>query len=93
MALYHGGEIVEGKLVCKRNGEAYTLQDDAAVLTFFAGHNDAAPADTVRAFLSNTTFFGQDLTLIPGLADSVTESYEAILTRGMNAVMTERFGG
>ena len=93
MALYHGGEIVDGKLVCKRHGEAYTLQDDAAVLQFFAAHNDAAPADTVREFLSSELFFGQDLTLIPGLADSVADSYQAILNRGMNAVMTERFGG
>ncbi|MBQ7866486.1 MAG: tagaturonate reductase, partial [Clostridia bacterium] len=36
MSLYHGGKIVDGKLECIRGGETYTLQDDAAVLTFFA---------------------------------------------------------
>ncbi len=93
MSLYHGGELVDGKLVCKRNGEDYTLQDDAAVLSFFAAHNDAAPADTVHEFLSNTTFFGQDLTMVAGLEAGVAESYQDILSRGMQAVMTERFGG
>ncbi len=93
MALYHGGHIEEGKLVCKRGSESYTLQDDAAVLQFFAAHNDAAPADTVQAFLSNETFFGRDLTLVPGLAESVSASYQAILEQGMIAVMNEKFGG
>ncbi len=93
MSLYHGGQLVEGKLVCQRGEESYTLQDDAAVLSFFQNHNDADPAQTVHDFLSNQTFFGQDLTLIPGLEASVAASYQEILTRGMKAVMTERFGG
>ncbi|MBR4067797.1 MAG: tagaturonate reductase [Clostridia bacterium] len=93
MSLYHGGEIVEGKLVCKRGDESYTLQDDAAVLEFFAAHNNASAYDIARAFLSNEAFFGRDLTELPGLLDSVAESYEAILARGMNTVMNERFGG
>ena len=37
--------------------------------------------------------FGQDLTMVEGLEASVAESYQAILSKGMNAVMTERFGG
>ena len=93
MSLYHGGELVDGKLVCKRGGENYTLQDDAAVLSFFEAHNNADPVQTVHDFLSNTTFFGQDLTMVAGLEASVAESYLSILTRGMNAVMTECFGG
>jgi len=93
MSLYHGGELVDGKLVCKRGEESYTLQDDAAVLNFFEAHNNADPADTVHDFLSNTTFFGQDLTMVAGLEASVAESYQSILAKGMKAVMSERFGG
>ena len=93
MALYHGGKLADGKLECTRNGQPYTLQDDAAVLEFFVNHNAASPMETTRDFLSNVAFFGQDLTLVPGLAQSVAESYEAILARGMRAVMTEAFGG
>ncbi len=93
MSLYHGGQLVDGKLVLKRGEDSYTLQDDAAVLNFFVAHNDAQPAATVHDFLSNESFFGQDLTLIPDLEASVAESYEAILVKGMKAVMNERFGG
>ena len=93
MSLYHGGQLVDGKLVCQRGSESYTLQDDAAVLSFFEAHNNATPAATVHDFLSNTTFFGQDLTMVEGLEASVAESYQAILSKGMNAVMTDRFGG
>ncbi len=93
MSLYHGGQLVDGKLICKRGEESYTLQDDAAVLAFFEGHNTAKPEDTVHDFLSNQNFFGQDLTLIPGLEAQVAADYQAILDKGMTAVMNETFGG
>ncbi len=93
MALYHGGKLVDGKLVCERNGQTYTLQDDAAVVEFFANNSDKPAKEMVQLFLSNETFFGQDLTKVPGLADSVSASLEDVLTRGARTVMTERFGG
>ena len=46
-----------------------------------------------RLFMSNESFFGQDLTQVPGLLDYVANALEAILERGMRTVMTERFGG
>ncbi|MDO4483556.1 MAG: tagaturonate reductase [Clostridia bacterium] len=93
MALYHGGELKDGVLVCSRNGEAYTLKDDADVLAFFAEGNSKPADELVHAFLSSEHFFGQDLTAIPGLEASVLASYKDILARGMKAVMTEKFGG
>jgi len=92
MALYHGGKIVEGKLECKRGEETYTLQDDAAVLEFFASSADMSADKQVEAFLGNETFFGPELIKVPGLKESVTESFKAILERGMVAVMNEKFG-
>ena len=92
MSLYRGGTLAEGKLACRRGDETYTLQDDPAVLKFFAGSGDTAPADLVRSFLSNEAFFGQDLTAIPGLADAVIAAYEDILANGMRAAMEKRFG-
>ena len=44
-------------------------------------------------FLSNTDFFGQDLTKVPGLEAEVADALEDVLARGMRTVMTERFGG
>lgn len=92
MSLYRGGKVVEGKLECTRDGQPYTLQDDAAVLEFFATASDQAPADQARAFLSNESFFGPDLCKVPGLIESVSASLEDILNRGMRTVMTEKFG-
>ena len=93
MSLYRGGKQEGGKLICQRDGQPYELQDDAAVLAFFAETSDQAPAEQVRAFLSNETFFGPDLCKVPGLIESVTASLSDILDRGMRAVMTEKFGG
>ena len=96
MSLYKGGGspagsvLVDGKLQCKRGEETYTLQDDAAVLAFFA--NDLPADEQVKAFLSNEDFFGPDLCKVPGLIQSVTDSLKAILDKGMRAVMEEKFG-
>ena len=92
MALYHGGRIVDGKLECKRGEETYTLQDEAAVLEFFVSSSDLPAAEQVAAFLCREDFFGPDLIQIPGLKESVAASYQAILERGMTAVMNEKFG-
>ena len=91
MALYHGGKLEDGKLHCMRAGEPYELQDDAAALEFFATTSSQAPSEQVRAFLSREDFFGQDLTKIDGLVESVSVSLEEILKRGMKTVLAERF--
>ena len=93
MALYHGGQLKDGALECLRDGQPYTLRDDAAVLAFFAENNQKSAAELTRMFLSNTGFFGQDLTQVPGLEAAVAAALEDVLTRGMRSVMTERFGG
>ena len=92
MSLYRSGQLVDGKLQCKRGEETYTLQDDAAVLEFFAGSHMMTTANQVKAFLSNEEFFGPDLCKVPGLIESVTASLNAILEKGMRAVMEEKFG-
>ena len=93
MSLYHGGKIVDGKLECQRNGETYVLQDDAAVLIFFAENSALPVAEMVTAFLGNEAFFGNELIKVPGIVESVTASLKAILIRGMKTVTTECFGG
>lgn len=93
MGLYHGGKLTDGKLECTRDGETYTLQDDAAVLSFFAEKSDLPIRDMVEAFIGNEAFFGNELIAVPGLVNSVTDSLSDILTHGMKAVMTRRFGG
>ena len=92
MGLYHGGKLTgDGKLECLRDGQPYYLQDDAAVLEFFATTSDLPAREQVERFLGNESFFGPDLIRVPGLVDSVTASYEAILSRGVKAVFLEKF--
>lgn len=87
MSLYRNGVLVDGKLQCKRGEETYTLQDDAAVLAFFAETGDLAPAEQVKAFLTNEAFFGPELGKVPDIIESVTASLEDILANGMRAAM------
>lgn len=91
MALYHGGELKDGKLACLRDGQPYQLQDDPAVLEFFATTANLPVREQVEKFLGNESFFGPDLIRVPGIVDSVTESFEDILNRGMRTVMAEKF--
>ena len=76
-----------------REGQPYTLQDDAPVLSFFAENSSKPAMEMAQLFLSNEGFFGEDLTKIPGLLEYVGKALEDILARGMKAVMSERFGG
>ena len=89
MSLYHGGKVADGKLNCLRDGQPYTLQDDAAVLDFFQTSSSLPVREQVARFVGNPAFFGDELGQVPGLIDSVTESLTAILARGMRPVMEE----
>ena len=60
---------------------------------FFAENSGKPAMEMAQLFLSNEGFFGQDLTVIPGLLEYVGNALEEILTCGMRTVMTERFGG
>ncbi|WP_111709736.1 tagaturonate reductase [Lutibacter citreus] len=71
-----------------RNGTEIALKDDAAVLDFFkeawASNNFVEVAEKT---LSNTDFWGTDLTEIDGLQEEVTTHLEAILNDGMKATL------
>ena len=87
MAFYSGTEIRDGKLVGHRGEEEYIISDDASVLEFFAANSTKATAEFVGAFLANESFFGQDLTLVPGLKDAVVTYLDDIKTNGMRAAL------
>lgn len=93
MSLYRGGKLTgDGRLECQRDGQPYYLQDDAAVLNFFAETSSESPEEQAKEFLSNETFFGPDLCKVPGLVESVGASLREILDKGMRTVMNEKFG-
>ena len=87
MAFYSATEIRDGKLVGHRGDEEYMISDDAPVLEFFAANSTKATEEFVTAFLSNEGFFGQDLTLVPGLKDAVVAYLDDIKANGMRAAL------
>lgn len=93
MSLYRGGKLTgDGRLECQRDGQPYYLQDDAAVLNFFAETSSESPEEQAKEFLSNEAFFGAELCKVPGLVESVGASLREILDMGMRTVMNEKFG-
>ena len=91
MAFYTGTEIRDKALIGHRNGEEYQILDDQAVLEYFAANSSKAPADFAKAVLSNVDFWGQDLSTIDGLVQSVAEYIASIREIGMRKTMEKYF--
>ncbi|ROU17031.1 tagaturonate reductase [Kluyvera ascorbata] len=73
----------------ERNGEAYPVQDDARWIDryqqLWAQHRDQqiSTTDLVKAVLSVSDHWEQDLTQVDGLVEQVAADLDAILTQGM----------
>lgn len=83
MSFYTGTELRESALLGHRNGEEYRILDDAAALQFFAEHSGKDSFAFAKAILSNTAFFGKDLTQYNGLTEQVAGYLDDIRTLGM----------
>ena len=87
ISLYRGGTLKDGKLECLRDGQPYTLQDDAAVLAFF-DENKATPAEALaKAFIEREDFFGPELKAVPGLEEAVAACLKEIEATSVRAMM------
>lgn len=74
----------------ERNGSTILLRDDADVLDFFKQQWEAnTPSEVVRQTLSNTTFWGEDLTEQNGLEKAVKYYVDSILVNGMNEALKQ----
>ena len=88
LAFYHGRDLTETGLTGTReDGSFYVVSDSRFVLEFHASHRDDAPSEYVRAVLSNTDFWGQDLTALPGLYETVLADYQYIEEHGCRGLM------
>lgn len=78
----------------ERNGENYTVQDDAFWLEryqlLWAQHRDQqlSTRELVQSVLSVSEHWEQDLTQVTGLVDQVTLDLDALLLKGMRAAVT-----
>ena len=76
-------ELNDKGLVCKRpNGDAYTISDDRWALEFFNAHKADSPEALVKAVLSNTQMWDQDLTKIAGFEAEVLKDLKLIREQG-----------
>lgn len=97
IAFYEGTVLSNGALTGNRNGLPYPIKDDSAVLERFAslykqGGKTSLQAECktnaariAKAVLSDTAWWGEDLTQYAGLCDSVSASLASIWIKGMKA--------
>lgn len=91
IAFYNGKEMKDGAFIGFRGEEEYKIMDDKEVIEFFFNNKDASAKELVEGFLSNVSFFGQDLTKELNTAEVVTAYLEDIRSLGMRAAMEKHF--
>lgn len=91
MAFYKGTEIRDKALIGHRDGQEYNIMDDMAVLEFFAANSEKPSKEFAQNFLGNADFFGQDLTEIEGLVDTVAGYLDEIAAKGMRKTLEDNF--
>jgi tagaturonate reductase len=80
-----GGKNEKGQFIGKANGEEYVLQDDHA--SYFAGKWNAG--DVVDAVLSDTVFWGADLSKLNGFGELVKSNVQSLLNIGAMATLRQ----
>ncbi len=91
MAFYTGTEIRDKALIGHRDGQEYNIMDDAAVLEFFAANSSKEPKEFVHAVLANTDFWGQDLSALAGVEETIVSYLTDIREMGMRKTMEKVF--
>lgn len=89
ISFYEGTEYEGSALIGKRNAETYLIQDSPEVLAKFADlykHKDAEAL--AKAVLSDTSWWGTDLTQLPGLEKQVAKNLDSIWKDGMKSALT-----
>jgi tagaturonate reductase len=77
---------VNGKFYGELNGNEYPIQDDLAAV-FMQRWQTLTPEQVVKNVLSDNTFWGEALDLLPGFQNSVTDKLNLLINNGVkNAV-------
>ena len=90
LAFYKGIGFVDATFTGDRNGKnQYPISDDPKVLEFYDAHKDDSAADYVHAILSETSFWGKDLTTLAGLEETVVKDFTFIQEKGCYELMKQ----
>ncbi len=90
LAFYKGIGFVDATFTGDRNVKnQYPISDDPKVLEFYDAHKDDSAADYVHAVLSETSFWGKDLTTLAGLEETVVKDFTFIQEKGCYELMKQ----
>lgn len=89
LKFYKGLRLEEDGLIASRSTNEYTVKDDRPVLEFFAAHKDDSVSDYVHAVCSNVSFWGEDLSQLPGFEEKVIGYLSDIEADGAYSVMKQ----
>ncbi len=87
IAFYRGVRLDENGFAGLRDGKEYPISDDKSILEFYDAHKKEDAQTLTKAVLSNTAFWGEDLTQIPGLEQAVAEDLNIIEEKGAYELM------
>ncbi len=89
ISFYEGTEYEGPALMGKRNAETYLIQDSPEVLEKFSRLYKHKDAETIsKAVLSDTSWWGTDLTLLPDLEKQVAKNLNCIWKDGMKSALS-----
>jgi tagaturonate reductase len=74
--------VKDGKYYGERAGELYWVQDEQAE-SFYKRWQEASPESVVTGVLSDVSFWGTDLQLLPGFSQAVTDKLKSIMANGV----------
>ena len=88
LAFYHSAYEEDGVIYGLRDGHSYPIRDDAAILKVFSAAWAACTVEgdlhaLCQTILSQITWWGSDLTRLPGLLDTVVIHLNMIQSLGM----------
>lgn len=75
-------EVKNGQYYGSMNGTLYLIQDDQAVV-FFKRWSNLSPEALVEDVLRDSSYWGDELHILPGLQQSVTEKLNLIINNGI----------
>lgn len=89
IAFYQGVRLDENGFTGIRGEEEYMIKDDQDILDFYYAHKDDDIRTLTNAVLSNTGFWGEDLTAIAGLCDEVAADLTIVKKQGSYELMKQ----
>ncbi len=87
LAFYRGSRLEDSSLIGLRDNKEYEIKDDPAILQFYLSHKEDSIESLVHAVCTNTDFWGEDFTEIPGFEQTLIRYLTEIEQNGTYELM------